>query len=53
MSSDSRFGATGPDPPPLPRASRWAWIISTLAALGAGLVLAFLLGIATSILLRF
>src|SRR3954464_9175716 len=48
MSGDSRFGPPGPDPPPPPRASRWAWIISTLAALGAGLVLAFLLGIATS-----
>jgi membrane-bound metal-dependent hydrolase YbcI (DUF457 family) len=30
------------------RPSRWAWIISTLAALGAGLVLAFLLSIATN-----
>ncbi|HSC65372.1 MAG TPA: ATP-binding protein [Caldimonas sp.] len=48
MSDDSRFGAGSPDPPPPPRASRWAWIVSTLAALGAGLVLAFLLGIATS-----
>jgi nitrogen fixation/metabolism regulation signal transduction histidine kinase len=45
---DSRFGAGGPEPAPLPRRSRWAWIVSTLAALGAGLVLAFLLGIATS-----
>ena len=45
---DSRFGAGSPEPPPLPRRSRWAWIVSTLAALGAGLVLAFLLGIATS-----
>jgi nitrogen fixation/metabolism regulation signal transduction histidine kinase len=32
----------------MPRASRWAWIVSTLAALGAGLVLAFLLSIATN-----
>jgi len=30
------------------RPSRWAWIVSTLAALGAGLVLAFLLSIATN-----
>jgi nitrogen fixation/metabolism regulation signal transduction histidine kinase len=30
------------------RRSRWAWIISTIAALGAGLVLAFLLGVATN-----
>ncbi|MGZ5770916.1 MAG: HAMP domain-containing protein, partial [Caldimonas sp.] len=29
-------------------ATRWAWIISTVAALGAGLVLAFLLSIATN-----
>ena len=28
--------------------SRWAWIISTIAALGAGLVLVFLLGVATN-----
>jgi len=28
--------------------SRWAWIISTVAALGAGLVLVFLLGVATN-----
>ena len=48
MGGDSRSGAGSPDPPPPPRASRWAWIVSTLAALGAGLVLAFLLGIATS-----
>jgi len=27
---------------------RWAWIISTVAATGAGLVLAFLLSIATN-----
>jgi len=30
------------------RASRWAWIVSTVAALGAGLVLAFLLSVATN-----
>ncbi|MEP7303643.1 MAG: ATP-binding protein [Caldimonas sp.] len=30
------------------RATRWAWIVSTVAALGAGLVLAFLLSIATN-----
>ena len=30
------------------RPSRWAWIVSTLAALGAGLVLTFLLSIATN-----
>ena len=30
------------------KASRWAWIISTVAATGAGLVLAFLLSIATN-----
>ncbi|MEO5844622.1 MAG: ATP-binding protein [Caldimonas sp.] len=45
---DSRFGPASPELAPLPRRSRWAWIVSTLAALGAGLVLAFLLGIATS-----
>ncbi|MEO8527330.1 MAG: PAS domain-containing sensor histidine kinase, partial [Caldimonas sp.] len=30
------------------RPSRWAWILSTVVALGAGLVLAFLLSIATN-----
>jgi uncharacterized membrane protein len=30
------------------KANRWAWIISTVAATGAGLVLAFLLSIATN-----
>jgi nitrogen fixation/metabolism regulation signal transduction histidine kinase len=30
------------------KATRWAWIISTIAATGAGLVLAFLLSIATN-----
>jgi nitrogen fixation/metabolism regulation signal transduction histidine kinase len=34
--------------PGLTPASRWAWIVSTVAALGAGLVLAFLLSIATN-----
>ena len=38
---------TGP-PTGISRSSRWAWIISTLSALGAGVVLAFLLGIATN-----
>ena len=38
-----------PGPPPgLSRSSRWAWIVSTLSALGAGVVLTFLLGIATN-----
>jgi len=48
MNDDPRSGAGGLEPPPLPRRSRWAWVVSTLAALGAVLVLAFLLGIATS-----
>nr|HET7858657.1 ATP-binding protein [Caldimonas sp.] len=30
------------------RRSRWAWVVSTIAALGAGLVLVFLLGVATN-----
>ena len=30
------------------KATRWAWIISTVAATGAGLVLAFLLSVATN-----
>ena len=30
------------------KATRWAWIISTVAATGAGLVLAFLLSITTN-----
>src|SRR6478609_955701 len=34
--------------PGLTPASRWAWIISTVAALGAAVVLAFLLSIATN-----
>ncbi len=33
---------------PMTKASRWAWLISTVAATGAGLVLAFLLSIATN-----
>ena len=33
---------------PMTKASRWAWIISMVAATGAGLVLAFLLSIATN-----
>ena len=33
---------------PMTKASRWAWIISTVAATGAGLVLAFLLSVATN-----
>ena len=41
-------GPPHPALPAMPRASRWAWIISTVAALGAGLVLAFLLSIATN-----
>lgn len=36
------------EPLRLARSSRWAWIVSTVAALGAGLVLAFLLSIATN-----
>jgi nitrogen fixation/metabolism regulation signal transduction histidine kinase len=36
------------EPALIPRPSRWAWIVSTLAALCAGLVLAFLLGVATN-----
>jgi nitrogen fixation/metabolism regulation signal transduction histidine kinase len=32
----------------MPRRSRWAWVVSTIAVLGAGLVLAFLLSIATN-----
>ena len=34
--------------PGLTPASRWAWVISTVAALGAAVVLAFLLSIATN-----
>ena len=34
MNVDSRSGAGGPEPAPLPPRSRWAWIVSTLAALG-------------------
>ena len=32
----------------MPRHSRWAWVVSTIAVLGAGLVLVFLLSIATN-----
>jgi nitrogen fixation/metabolism regulation signal transduction histidine kinase len=45
---NSRFDAGTPQPATVPRRSRWAWVISTLAALGAGLVLVFLLGVATN-----
>ena len=49
MKNDDLHRAAGhPEPPSLPRRSRWAWIVSTLAALGAGLVLVFLLGVATN-----
>ncbi|HEY3635795.1 MAG TPA: ATP-binding protein [Caldimonas sp.] len=48
MKTDSRFDAGSPEPATIPRRSRWAWVISTLAALGAGLVLIFLLGVATN-----
>ena len=34
--------------PTMTRSGRWAWIISTVAAMGAGLILAFLLSIATN-----
>jgi nitrogen fixation/metabolism regulation signal transduction histidine kinase len=34
--------------PGLTPASRWAWVVSTVAALGAGLVLVFLLSVATN-----
>jgi len=48
VKNDSRLDAGDAEPAALPRRSRWAWIVSTLAALGAGLVLAFLLGVATN-----
>jgi nitrogen fixation/metabolism regulation signal transduction histidine kinase len=48
LKTDSRFDAGSPEPATIPRRSRWAWVISTLAALGAGLVLIFLLGVATN-----
>ncbi len=48
MKTDSRFDAGSPEPAAIPRRSRWAWVISTLAALGAALVLIFLLGVATN-----
>ncbi|MEO6362248.1 MAG: PAS domain-containing sensor histidine kinase, partial [Caldimonas sp.] len=40
--------AAGAAPAVAARSGRWAWIVSTVAALGAGLVLAFLLSIATN-----
>jgi SAM-dependent methyltransferase len=50
--SDADHGAPPSPPgsalPGLTPASRWAWIISTVAALGAAVVLAFLLSIATN-----
>ncbi|MEO8836062.1 MAG: PAS domain-containing sensor histidine kinase, partial [Caldimonas sp.] len=48
MKNDQRVEAAPPGATRISRTSRWAWIISTLAALGAGLVLAFLLGVATN-----
>ena len=42
----SDAGSSGPAL--MPRRSRWAWIVSTIAVLGAGLILAFLLSIATN-----
>ena len=47
MSDDSHHPAADASSAVL-RRSRWAWIISTIAALGAGLVLVFLLGVATN-----
>ncbi len=44
----ARHPTPGSALPGITRASRWAWIVSTVAALGAGLVLAFLLSVATS-----
>jgi nitrogen fixation/metabolism regulation signal transduction histidine kinase len=40
--------ATATQGSPMTKASRWAWIISTVAATGTGLVLAFLLSVATN-----
>jgi nitrogen fixation/metabolism regulation signal transduction histidine kinase len=49
LKTDSRFHAGDlPEPAYQPRRSRWAWVVSTVAALGAGLVLVFLLGVATN-----
>jgi nitrogen fixation/metabolism regulation signal transduction histidine kinase len=48
LKNDPHAEAGLPKLPLISRPSRWAWIISTLAALGAGLVLAFLLAIATN-----
>ena len=43
-----RLEAGTPRPALMPRRSRWAWVVSTIAVLAAGLVLAFLLSIATN-----
>jgi nitrogen fixation/metabolism regulation signal transduction histidine kinase len=48
LNADSRFEAGDAEPARMSRRSRWAWIVSTVAALGAGLVLMFLLGVATN-----
>jgi nitrogen fixation/metabolism regulation signal transduction histidine kinase len=48
LKTDSRFHAGDPEPAHPPRRSRWAWVVSTVAALGAGLILVFLLGVATN-----
>ena len=47
MNRDSHPQAGDASPAVMAR-SRWAWIISIVAALGAGLVLVFLLGVATN-----
>ncbi len=46
--ADPRSDAGSSRPALMPRRSRWAWIVSTIAVLAAGLVLAFLLSIATN-----
>jgi nitrogen fixation/metabolism regulation signal transduction histidine kinase len=43
-----RSDAGSSRPALMPRRSRWAWIVSTIAVLAAGLILAFLLSIATN-----
>jgi nitrogen fixation/metabolism regulation signal transduction histidine kinase len=48
VKTDSRLQAGDAEPAVLPRRSRWAWVVSTVAALGAGLILVFLLGVATN-----
>jgi nitrogen fixation/metabolism regulation signal transduction histidine kinase len=48
LNTDSRFEAGDAQPAPATRRGRWAWIVSIVAALGAGLVLVFLLGVATN-----